>query len=84
MEHINLHYIGEDYQGRPAYKSDTGKIYVDVNIARRKGEKRRICDVYYKSGEPDCPFIGTYTIYGQPEYDAPINGRQDWEYINNN
>lgn len=85
MTHRELHYIGEDWQGRPAYREGgDGMIYVDVNIARKEGDGIRLCDTIPETGEPDCPYVGTYTLIGAPWHPEPIHGTQDWEYINNN
>lgn len=85
MTHRELHYIGEDWQGRPAYREGKrGMIYVDTHMARKEGDSIRLCDTIPKTGEPDCPYVGTYTLIGAPWHPEPIHGTQDWEYINNN
>lgn len=82
MVHLRLKYIGEDFNRRPAYKEEGGSvIYVDVNMAKKKGMKPRICDTIPKSGEPNCPFIGSYTLEGMPWTDEPITGTQTWQDI---
>ena len=82
MVHLRLKYIGEDFNRRPAYKEEGGSaIYVDVNMARKKGMKPTIYDTIPKSGEPDCPFIGSYTLEGMPWTDEPITGTQTWQDI---
>ena len=82
MRHLRLKYIGMDFNGRPAYKEEGGDmIYVDVNLAKRKGEKPWICDTIPKSGEPDCPFCGSYTLEGMPWQEEPIQRTQTWEEI---
>lgn len=83
MRHLRLKYIGMDFNGRPAYKEEGGSmIYVDVYLAKKKGEKPWICDTIPKSGEPDCPFVGSYTLEGMPWQDEPIEREQTWEEIN--
>ena len=82
MVHLRLKYIGEDFNRRPEYKEVGGSvIYVDVNMAKKKGMKPRICDTIPKSGEPNCPFIGSYTLEGMPWTDEPITGTQTWQDI---
>ena len=82
MAHLRLKYIGDDRQGRPAYKVDGGStIYVDVYMARRQGAKPMICDTDRKSGEPDCPFVGSYTLEGAPWQTEPVGRTQTWEEI---
>ena len=84
MVHLRLKYIGEDFNRRPAYKEEgSSVIYVDVYMAKKKGMKPWICDTIPKSGEPDCPYVGSYTLEGMPWTDEPITGIQRWEEINN-